>query len=133
MNITGEARILKDDRGVYKTTLVTTETNKETQEEEKAFMKINVGFKKDVEVKNKTKINIKDGFLTFFRIATGEIYDNGKPVYNYFPKLVIMDFDVIEEGTDEVYQTKDYTATQNNFSDDSMEAYYSETIDDLPF
>ena len=48
MNITGEIRILKDDRGIYKTTLVTTETNKETQEDVKAFMKINVGFKKDV-------------------------------------------------------------------------------------
>lgn len=130
MNVTGEARILKDDRGVYKTTLVTTETNKETQEEEKAFMKINVGFKKDVEVKNKTKINIKDGFLTFFRIATGETYDNGKPIYNYFPKLVIMDFDVIEEGIDETYQTKDYSASQTNFSDDTLGGYDDS---ELPF
>lgn len=133
MNITGEIRILKDDRGIYKTTLVTTETNKETQEDVKAFMKINVGFKKDVEVKNKTKINIKDGFLTFFRIATGEVYDNGKPVYSYFPKLVIMDFDIIEEGIDETYQTKDYSTTQTNFSDDTFEGYYSDTTDDLPF
>lgn len=133
MNITGEIRILKDDRGIYKTTLVTTETNKETQEDVKAFMKINVGFKKDVEVKNKTKINIKDGFLTFFRIATGEVYDNGKPVYSYFPKLVIMDFDIIEEGIDETYQTKDYSTSQTNFSDDTFEDYYSDTTDDLPF
>lgn len=97
MNITGEIIILKDERGIYKTTLVTTETNKITNEEEKIFMKINVGFRREVVLNNKTKINIKQGFITFFRIATNETYEDGKPVYKYFPKLMVMDFDIVEK------------------------------------
>ena len=135
MNISGEARILKDDRGVYKTTLVSTDSNKETGEEEKIFMKINVGFKKGVEVKNKTKINITNGFITFFRIDTGEVREDGKPDYKYFPKLVIMDFEVIEDGIDEVYSSKPKKASESNFSNDTFGGYYPDTYseDTLPF
>lgn len=131
MNISGETRILKDDRGVYKTTLVTSETNKETGEEEKVFMKINVGFRKGVEVKNKTKINVKEGFISFFRVDTGDFYEDGRPIYKYFPKFIVMDFDIVEDGVDEVQQTKDYSGTSNNFSDDSFGGYSNS--DDLPF
>ncbi len=136
MNISGEARILKDDRGIYKTTLVSTDTNKETGEEEKIFMKINVGFKKGVEVKNKTKINITDGFITFFRIETGEVDEDGnlkQPIYKYFPKLVIMDFEVLEEGIDEVYSSKPKKAVETNSSDNMGEFYTAEDMDILPF
>lgn len=136
MNIIGEMRILKDDRGVYKTALVNTENNNETGEEEKIFMRINVGFKKGVEVKHKTKINVKEGFMTFFRIPTGNTHENGTPEYRYFPKLVVLDFDVVEEGVDEVQQTRDYSKTQDNemsntYSITSEE--YNEYTDDLPF
>lgn len=132
MNISGETRILKDDKGVYKTTLVTKETNTETGEEESIFMKINVSFRKGVEVKNKTKINIKDGFITFFRINSGETYNDGNPIYKYFPKLMIMDFDIVEEGIDEVQQTRDYSNNKNNYSEDGVTGYYSSN-DELPF
>jgi len=132
MNITGETRILKDDKGVYKTTLVSKELNAETNEEETIFMKVHVGFRKGVEVKNKTKINIKDGFISFFRVATGNTYDNGVPEYKYYPKLVVMSFETIEEGIDEVQQTKKYSNTQNDFSEDGITGYYSSS-DDLPF
>ncbi len=138
MNISGEARILKDDRGVYKTTLVSTDSNKETGEEEKIFMKINVGFKKGVEVKNKTKINITNGFITFFRIDTGEVDEDGnlkRPIYKYFPKLVIMDFEVLEDGVDEVYSSKPKKTVESNFNDDTFGEYYPDTYseDTLPF
>lgn len=129
MNITGEMRILKDDRGVYKTTLVTAETNRATNEEEKIFMKINVGFRRGIEIKNKTKINVKEGFMTFFRIATNETYGDGKPIYKYFPKIMIMDFDIVEDGVDEVQQTKEYS----NESCSNIDEIFTTPVDDLPF
>ena len=133
MNINGQVTIFKNDKGIYKVPI----TNKEIQEngEEKTiYMQINVGFRKGVEVKNKTKINIKDGFLTFFKIDSGEVTEDGKPIFKKFPKVMVMDFDVIEEGTDEVYHSKDYSNTQSdsNFSEDSTGMYYSDT-DELPF
>lgn len=130
MNVTGETRILKDDRGVYKTTLASKEFNAETNEEESIFMRINVGFKKGTELKHKTKINIKDGFLTLFRVPTGNTYEDGNKEYRYFPKLIVLDFDIVEDGVDEVYTKKDYSNNQNSSNEFD---YYSGTIDDLPF
>lgn len=134
MNIIGQATILKDDKGIYRLALA----NKEQQENgdiQTIFMRINVGFKKGVELKNKTKINIKDGFLTFFRIATGNTYEDGKLEYKKFPKVMIMDFEIIEEGIDEPYHSKDYSETQSNSDEDTKditgEFYPSE--DELPF
>lgn len=133
MQVTGQATIFKNDKGVYKLSVM----NKELQEdgtEKSAFMPIHVGFIKGVEVKNKTKIDIKNGFLTFFKIDTGEVNDEGKPIYKKFPKIMVMEFEVIEEGIDEVQQTRDYSNKQNNFSDDVFGGYYPETnVDDLPF
>lgn len=129
MNITGDVRILKDDKGVYKVTLANKETDFDTNEEKTHFMKIHVKFRKGVEVKNKTKIHIKNGFLTFFRIKTDETYDNGKSKYINFPQIMVLDFDVLEEGIDEVYQRKDYN--QNN-SNNSAE-FYETPDDELPF
>ena len=134
MNISGEARILKDDRGIYKTTLVSTDTNKETGEEEKIFMKINVGFKKGVEVKNKTKINITNGFLTFFRIPTEETREDGTTINKDFLKIVIMDFEILEEGVDEVMSSKPKKTVKSNSNDDEMGEFYpTEDYSDLPF
>lgn len=132
MQITGQATIFKNDKGVYKLSVM----NKEIQdgEEKTVFMPINVSFKKGVEVKNKTKIDIKDGFLTFFKIDTGEVYDDGNPIYKKFPKIKVMDFEVIEEGIDEVQQSKEYSNnTQSNISDDVFGGYYPDNTDDLPF
>ena len=46
-NLTGKAKIIKYDTGVYKTTIRGNETNRETNEKEAIFMKIHVGFKKE--------------------------------------------------------------------------------------
>ena len=136
MNISGEARILKDDRGVYKTTLATKVID-ETGEEEKIFMKINVGFKKGVEVKNKTKINIKDGFLTFFRIPTEETREDGTTINKDFLKIVILDFEIVEDGIDEVMTSKSKKTVESDSNDNEMSEFYPETytddFSDLPF
>ena len=134
MNISGEARILKDDRGVYKTTLATKVID-ENGEEKTIFTKVNVGFKKGVEVKNKTKINITNGFLTFFRFPTDETREDGTSINKDFLKIVIMDFEVLEEGTDEVYSSKPKKTVESNFhySDDIETSYMPDDIDVLPF
>ena len=133
MQITGQATIFKNDKGTYKLSIMNKELQ-ENGEEKPIFMSINVGFKKGIEVKNKTKIDIKDGFLTFFKIDTGEVYEDGNPVYKKFPKIMVMDFEVLEEGIDEVQQSKDYSNTQSNFSDDVFGGEYSSmSNDDLPF
>ena len=133
MNVSGEARILKDDRGVYKTTLATKVIN-ENGEEKTIFTKVNVGFKKGFEVKNKTKINITNGFLTFFRIPTEETKEDGTVINKDFLKVMIMDFEVLEEGTDEVYSSKPKKAVENNSSDNEIGEFYPDTYsDELPF
>lgn len=135
MQITGQATILKDDRGIYKLNIVANEINKETGEQEKAFMKINVGFLKGVEVKNKTKINIKNGFLSFFKVDTEEVNEDGKPIYKQFPKIIVMDFEVLEEGTDEVYHSQNNSnnkKSNNQYSKD-FENYNEYDNSELPF
>lgn len=130
LNITGQIRILKDERGIYKTTLSTKE-NDENGEENKIFMQINVGFKKGIELKNKSVIEIKDGFLTFFRVKNSAEDEEGKITYRNYPKLVVLDFNLIEEGVDEVYQHRKFDKTENkhtfNYNDFNM------SVDELPF
>lgn len=111
MQIIGEVTILKDNRGICKVGIANKELQADGTEVTK-FMRMNIGFRKGIEVKNKSKINIKDGFLTFFRIETDQVNENGDKIYKSYPKIMVMDFEVIEEGTDEVYQHKEYTTTQ---------------------
>lgn len=125
MQITGQATIFKNDKGAYKIPISNKEITEEG-EEQTIFMQINAGFKKGTEVKNKSKIDIKEAFLTFFRI---EIETDGKTEYKKFPKIMIMDFDLLEDGIDEVFKTKDYSNSSNNESND----FYSNSDDDLPF
>ena len=133
MNISGEARILKDDRGVYKTTLATKVID-ENGEEKTIFTKVNVGFKKGVELKNKTKINITDGFLTFFRIPTNETKEDGTIINKDFLKIVILDFEVLEEGVNEVYSSKPKKTIENNSNANEMNEFYPDAFsDELPF
>lgn len=131
MKVTGETRIFKDDRGIYKISICNKEINA-NGEEESIFMRIHVGFRKGQEVKNKTKINIKDGFLTFFRMKTEEINEKGNPIYKRYPKLIVLDYEVLEEGIDEVQKSKNYFNTKSNLSDDTIGGY-SSSDDELPF
>lgn len=132
IQVTGQVTILKDDKNRYRIGI----SNKEVKdgEEQTIFMRVNVGFKKGIEVKNKTKINIKNGFLTFFRIETGNVKEDGTPERKDFPKIMVLDFDIVEDGVDEVFHAKDYVQ-KNTIIENEYDGYYGfgDSNDDLPF
>lgn len=126
-NITNDrVTIFKNDKGTYKSSITAKDIN-ENGEQINKYMNIHVGFRKGVEVKNKTKIKVNNAFLTFFDFKTGNIKDDGKEEILKFPKIMIMDFEVLEDGVDENFHSKDYSKndTENN-------EFYSQT-DELPF
>lgn len=123
--------ILKDDRGVCKTAISSKEVD-ENGEEKTIFTKLNIQFKKDVEVKNKSKIAVKKGFMSFFKIKTDETNENGKPKYDKHLKFIVLDFDLLEEGIDENYQTKKYSEQKTTNASNTFDDYYAND-DDLPF
>lgn len=129
-----EINIRKDERGVYKTVTSQNYIDTETGEEKKDFMNIFVGFRKGIEVKNKARIKILDGFLTHIRFETDEINENGNPVIKRFPKLMVMSFETVEEGIDENEHVRTYGNNQNsNFEREEFSSYDSPYGDDLPF
>ena len=77
IRITGETTVFKNEKGFYSTGI----SNKLMDGTyDNAY--INVQFKKGIELENKTKINITNGFLTFWK---GQ---DGKPVL----KIVVLEF-----------------------------------------
>lgn len=82
MKITGEVIIFKNEQGNYSTSI---SNKKEDGTYENMYIAVN--FRKGIEVENKTKINIKDGFLSFYMTKEG------------FPKIkiVVMSFDIKQE------------------------------------
>ena len=88
MKITGETMIFKNDKG-YSTTI---SNKKEDGTYENMFIAVN--FKRGIDMQNKTKINILDGFLSFYKTKEG------------YPKLklVITSFTTtnIEETADDL-------------------------------
>lgn len=99
MKITGKAMIFKNDYGNYSTSI----SNKK-EDDTYESMYVPVTFKKGVNIPNKTKIDILDGFLSFYVKK-----DNTKQI-----KLVIMEF-----TTDEATNKENGT--------------YVENTDELPF
>lgn len=65
MKITGETMIFSNDKG-FSTTI---SNKKEDGTYENMFIPVN--FKRDISVPNKTKINILDGFLSFYKTRDG--------------------------------------------------------------
>lgn len=104
--------IRKDERGVCKTTSTQKYIDGETGEEKMDFMNVLVSFKKGVEVKNKARIKVLNGFLTHIRIETNEIDENDKPIIKRMPKIMIMDFELLEEGIDENAKLPQYNAPE---------------------
>ena len=100
--ITGDTMIFRkdfDDRQAYSTTI--SKKNKDG-EYENAY--IDVKFKKDVKLENKTKININNAWLTFY------INKDKKPVWQIF----INDFSTIE-GIPEGFQAINDDETDSMF------------------
>ena len=135
MNILGKATIYKDDRGFYKIFQKGSKFNEETDQYEDDWQKISVDFQPKVDLKNKTKIEIKEGYDSHYTIKTQWTYKDGNPVYIKMPKYVILEFEVIEEGIDEVYTYKPKKTVEKNSNDNEMDEFYPDEYseDDLPF
>lgn len=103
MQIRGETMIFANEKGGYSTTI----SNK-NQDGTYDNMYIAVNFKKGITLENKTKIDITNGFLSFYKTREG------------LPKLkiVVMDFEI--KGNTEAKQEE-----VNNFE--------ISQDDDLPF
>lgn len=78
MKVTGEAMIFANDKG-YSTTV---SNKKEDGTYDNMFVAVNL--KRGVVVENKTKIDIIDGFLSFYKTKDGLAK----------PKIVVMDFNI---------------------------------------
>ena len=125
-NETSKLTIYKDEQGRYKTYIKGTETQ-EDGEVKDIFMSKKVQFKKGIEVKNRSKIEVIKGWTNCYRIKTDELTEDGKPTYKYFDKYFISEFNLLEEGVDEPQKPKQQTqAKQEDFS-------FSISNDDLPF
>ena len=83
MRVIGETMIFKNNIG-YSTTI----SNKKTDGTYDNLI-INVSFPKGTEIENKTKINILNGFLSYYKNKVG------LPLI----KLVVMDYELIDENT----------------------------------
>lgn len=86
LKITGKTKIFKNEKGLYCTTI---STKKEDGSYEN--MRISVNFRKGIELENKTDIEIKDGFLSFWKNKDNQ----------FQLKLVILDFDNLTSITNE--------------------------------
>lgn len=86
MKVTGKATIFaKDFENGRSYSLSISKKNPDgTYDKTKLYM--NVGFKKDVVLENKTKIEILDGFLTFYKNKNGLA----------LPKIQVMDYSLID-------------------------------------
>lgn len=118
--------IYKDEQGKYKTYIKGAETQ-ENGEVKDIFMSKKVQFKKGIEVKNRSKIEVTKGWINCYRIKTDELTEDGKPTYKYFDKYFISEFNLLEDGVNEPVKTKQQTQPkQEDFS-------FVPTEDDLPF
>lgn len=118
--------IYKDEQGRYKTYIKGTETQ-EDGEVKDIFTSKKVQFRKGVEVKNRSKIEVTKGWINCYRIKTDELTEEGKPKYKYFDKYFISEFNLLEEGVDEPTKSKQQTQPkQDDFS-------FIPTEEDLPF
>ena len=96
IRITGETTVFKNEKGFYSTGI----SNKLMDGSyDNAY--ISVQFKKGTELENKTKINITNGFLTFWK---GQ---DGKPVF----KIMVLEFtqngDAKEETNTDTFSGED--------------------------
>lgn len=97
--------IYKDEQGRYKAYIKGTELNQDGEKQD-IFMSKKVQFRKGIEVKNKSVIEVTKGWADCYRIPTEETTQDGKPKYKYFDKLFVSEFNLLEEGTDEMQKTK---------------------------
>ena len=86
-----------------------------------------VQFRKGIEIKNRSKIEVIKGWTSCYRIQTDELTEEGKPKYMYFDKYFISEFNLLEDGVEEPVKAKQQAQSkQEDFS-------FSISDDDLPF
>lgn len=83
MNINGKTTIYKNQYG-YTTSI---SNKKEDGTYENMFIQVN--FKKGVEVEHKTKIDVKNGFMSFYTNKNEQ----------QILKLIITEFDIVDDST----------------------------------
>ena len=138
IGIIGQFKVLKDENGTYRTAIPNKIIDTSTGEEKTEFKRLLIGFKKGLnEPKNKSKIEIKEGksFLTWYKIPTSEVDENGNNKKISVWKVMVLDYELLEEGIDEVekpFQQKDTNQRKTNqYSYSAFEI--NEYGDDLPF
>ena len=97
--------IYKDEQGRYKIYIKGTEVQEDGSIQD-IYMSKKVQFKKGVEVKNKSKIEVLKGWSSCYRIKTDELTEEGKSKYKYFDKYFISEFNLLEEGVDDPVKSK---------------------------
>ena len=100
MKVIGEIVVFKNEKGLYSTTI---SNKKEDGTYENMYITVN--FKKGTEIENKTKIEVRDGFLSFYKTKDGLLK----------VKLVITAFRTAEdkEKEEEQYAKEERFAIQN--------------------
>lgn len=98
MEIRGETMIFANEKGGYSTTI----SNKK-QDGTYDNMYIAVNFKKGVTLENKTKIDITNGFLSFYKNKNGLA----------LLKIVVMDFEIKGE-VETMQEENEYEITDNS-------------------
>lgn len=121
MKVTGQAMIFANKHESMSGTWYTYATGISSKREDGSYasMYIDVRFRKGVTVENKTKINIKDGFLTM-----REFTANGGDVVKRIV-LMVMDFDIVEESGFASAPAEPQEETQSGFT--------ALSDDDIPF
>lgn len=104
-NESSKIKIYKDEDGKYKTYVKGKEL-KDNGNIEDIYMSKKVQFKKDVNLKNRTVIEVIKGWNSCYRIKSDELNENGKSKYKYFDKYFISEFKILEEGVDEPISSK---------------------------
>lgn len=122
--------IYRDEQGRYKTYIKSTEVLQDGSTKD-VLMSKKVQFRKDVHVRNKSVIEVIDGWIAPYRIPLKETTEEGKTKHKYLDKLFINEFNLLEDGIDENQKTKQYnkpsTVPQQDFGFNALDD------DDLPF
>ena len=91
MNITGKTTVIKGDYG-YSCIISNKNQNREWDR-----MYLSIQLPKDVELENKTKIDITRGFFSFYKTKEGLAK----------PKIVVMEYNILQEQKNNDFQVDD--------------------------
>lgn len=92
-------KIFKDDKGIYSTYIPCSEAKGNGVYEKAKPSRFMVQLPKGKELKNQSIIMLKSGFIA-------DTKKKKEDKCNYYNKLVIRDYELLEEGTDEVQKTR---------------------------